>query len=308
MRINRIINKRLENELDFDFHLDKNRINTIEEFENAILLPCEQGKRIYFRGERKEDISRPLLPTLYRNKEFLFNSSNHVNLVDVGFMYELYSSHGRYVELYEKIIGKPDLNKMYSFLAFSQHYFGISPLIDFSKSPYVALSFALKDRKEYSEDILFYTIEIKNDLDYTDSKEKANEWISDYGVLVFRESTKLEFDNPLGSLDDFLTVAKHSKKKSLLEMQTPSAKLIDVPTNDLMLYQQGVFLLLDDFSLMGRQYLTKKIRDDFSIKKWIINKDICPELYKMLIDENPYYAYKYITNLNLIAQDMKKEI
>ena len=306
MRINRIINERLENELDFDFRLDKNRINTIEEFENSILLPYQQGKRIYFRGERKEDISRPLLPTLYRNKEFLFNSTNHVNLVDVEFMYELYASRGRYVELYEKIIGKPDLNRLYSFLAFSQHYFGISPLIDFSKSPYAALSFALKDRKEYPEDILFYTIEIKNDMDYTNSKEKANEWISEYGVLVFRESSKLEFDNPLGSLDDFLTVAKHSKRKSLLDMQTPSAKLIDVPTNDLMLYQQGVFLLLDDFSLMGRQYLTKKIRDDFSIKKWLINKDICPKLYEMLLDENPYYAYKYITNLNLIAQDMKK--
>ena len=299
--------EKLENELDFDFRLDKNRINTIDEFEEKILLPYQHGKRIFFRGERKDDINRPLLPTLYRNKEFLFNSNNHVNLVNAEFMYELYSSHGRYVELYEKIIGKPDLNKMYPFLAFSQHYFGISPLIDFSKSPYAALSFALKDRKEYAEDILFYTIEIKNDEDYTNSKKTANEWIREYGVLVFRESSRLEFD-PLQSINDFKTVAKHSKRKTFLDMQTPSAKLIDVPTNDLMLYQQGVFLLLDDFSLMGRQYLTKKIRDDFSIKKWIISRDICPELYKMLINENPYYAYKYITNLNLIARDIKKNL
>ena len=308
MRINKLINEKLGNELDFDFRLDKNRIQTVEEFEEKILKPYNQGKRVFFRGERKEDINRPLLPTIYRNKEFLFNSTNHVNLVNAEFIYELYSSHGRYVEMYEKIIGKPDINKMYSFLAFSQHYFGISPLIDFSKSPYVALSFALKDRKEYPEDILFYTIEIKNDLDYTNSKDMANEWIKDYGVLVFRETNRFEFDNPLGSIDDFLTVAKHSKRKTLLDMQTPSAKLIDVPTNDLMLYQQGVFLLLDDFSLMGRQYLTKKIRDDFSIKKWLINKDICPKLLEMLLEENPYYAYKYITNLNLIAKDMKKNM
>ena len=306
--INGKLENKLENELDFDFRLDRNRINTVEEFEEKILAPYNRGERIFFRGERKDDISRPLLPTIYRNKEFLFNSNNMVNLVDVKFLYELYSSRGRYVELYEKIIGKPDLSRLYSFLAFSQHYFGVSPLIDFSKSPYTALSFALKDRKEYSEDILIYTLEIKNDSDYTNSKETANQWISDYGVLVFRENTRHEFDNVLESIEDFKTVAKHSKSKSLLEMNTPSAKLIDVPTNDLMLYQQGVFLLLDDFSLMGKQYLTKKIRDDFNIRKWLINKDICPKLYEMLLDENPYYAFKYITNLNLIASDMKKDV
>ena len=308
MIFNRLINEKLENELDFDFHLDKNRINTIEEFEEKILAPYNRGERIFFRGERKDDINRPLLPTIYRNKEFLFNSNNKVNLVDAKFLYELYSSRGRYVELYEKIIGKPDLNRMYSFLAFSQHYFGVSPLIDFSKSPFTALSFALKDRKEYPEDILIYTLEIKNDSDYTNSKETANQWISDYSVLVFRENSRHEFDNVLESIADFKTVAKHSKSKSLLEMNTPSAKLIDVPTNDLMLYQQGVFLLLDDFSLMGRQYLTKKIRDDFNIRKWLVNKEICPKLYEMLLDENPYYGFKYITNLNLIAQNMKKEL
>ena len=307
MLINRIINERLENELDFDFHLDKNKINSIEEFESKILTPLEQGKKLYFRGERKDDLSRPLLPSIYRNKEFLFESSNMVNLVNAEFLYSFYSKLGIYLELYEKIIGKTDVKNMYPFLAFSQHYFGFSPLIDFSKSPYSALSFALKDRSEYEEDILLYTLEIKNDNDYTDSIETANKWIEDYSVLVFRDRAKPDYESFMSMIDDYKTVAQNAKGKSnLLDMNTPSAKLIDVPTNDLMRYQQGVFLLLDDFSLMGKQYLTKKIRDEFSVKKWMINKDICPELYNMLIKENPYYAYKYITNLNLIAEDMKK--
>ena len=299
----------LEKELDFDFHLDKKRITSVSEFEENLLKPYLQGERIFYRGERKDDITRPLLPSIFRKKEFLFSSANRVNLVNADFLYSYYSKLGDYLKLYESIVGKADVNKMYSFLAFSQHYLGISPLIDFSKSPYSALSFALKDREEYKEDILIYTLEIKDDSDYTNSIETADRWIKDYSVLVFRDITRLDIESPFEALEDYKTILENAKgKKSPFDMNTPSAKLIDVPTNDLMRYQQGVFLLLDDFSLVGKQYLTKKIRDDFNVKKWLISKDICPELYKMLLDENPYYSYKYITNLNLIAQSIKKDI
>ena len=309
MKINRIINERLENELDFDFHLDKHRINSVEEFEEYIINPYNSGKRIFYRGERKEDITRPLLPSIFRKKEFLFDSANRVNLVNADFLYSYYSKLGNFLEQYENTIGKATTDNMYSFLAFSQHYMGISPLIDFSKSPYPALSFALKDRSEYQEDILIYTLEIKNDTDYTNSIEKANEWIKDYSVLVFRDITRLDIESPLEALEDYKTVVDNARgKKSPFDMNTPSAKLIDVPTNDLMRFQQGVFLLLDDFSLMGKQYLTKKIRDDFNVKKWLINNRICPELHRMLIEYNPYYSYKYITNLNEIANDIKNKI
>ncbi len=309
MKINRIINERLENEFDFDFHLDKRRINTLEELEKSIFEPYKQGKRVFFRGERKDDITRPLLPSIFRDKEFLFENKNRVNLVNSEFLYSFYSKIGNYSELYEKILGGADTNNMYSFLAFSQHYLGISPLIDFSKSPYAALSFALKDREEYPEDILLYTLEIKNDEDYTKSVDVANYWIKNYSVLVFRDAAKIDFQKPLEAIEDYKIIVENNRGKSnLFEMNTPSAKLIDVPTNDLMRFQQGVFLLLDDFSLMGKSYLTKKIRDEFTVKKWLINKEICPKILEMLLSENPYYSYKYITNLNLIAEKIKKNI
>ncbi|MBR3738046.1 MAG: hypothetical protein IKN26_04830, partial [Eubacterium sp.] len=128
-------------------------------------------------------------------------------------------------------------------------------------------------------------------------------------VLVYRESSKIDYKNFGEFLEDRKTVMNNIKNKSgLLDMNSPSAKLIDVPTNDLMRYQQGVFLLLDDFSLMGKLYLTKKIRDEFKVKKLIINKEICPKLLDMLIENNPYYAFKYITNLNAIAQNIKENI
>jgi hypothetical protein len=72
-----------------------------------------------------------------------------------------------------------------------------------------------------------------------------------------------------------------------------------------MNFQQGVFLLLDDFNLIGNAYLTKKLRDDFTIKKWIISRDICPELLKRLTQKYPYYSYEYLTDLQSLANAIK---
>ena len=71
----------------------------------------------------------------------------------------------------------------------------------------------------------------------------------------------------------------------------PSAKLIGIPTNDLMRYQQGVFLLLTDFSLMFNGYPTKNIREDFEVTKWILDAEICPALLQMIEQEAPWYNY-----------------
>ena len=61
------------------------------------------------------------------------------------------------------------------------------------------------------------------------------------------------------------------KLEELCNSMSPVAKLIDIPTNDLMKYQQGVFLLLNNFSLVDSMYLTKSVRRGFVIKKYVIN-------------------------------------
>lgn len=303
--------RKIESELDFDFRADMVKIETIDDFDSLLLKPYQDGKQIFYRGERKNSLSRPLLPTLYRNRELLFDNSKKVSLVNAQTLYSVYNKSTDYFKLYEKIIGKVDIDEMYSFLAFSQHYFGLSPLIDFTKSIYVALSFALKDRQSYDDNILIYTLELNSQNDYTNSIAVANEWINDYSVLLFRDIDKSilnnHLENPLDVISDYKKIADSFKGHNLLELNAPTAKLIDVPNNDLIKFQQGVFLLLDDFSLLGKNYLTKKIRDEFSLKKWIINKEICPELLDMIISREPYYQYKYITNLSSVADVIKNK-
>lgn len=303
--------RKIENELDFDFRAEMNIIDTLDDFDEFLMKPYKSGERIYYRGERRNSITRPLIPTIYRKREMLFNSNQKVELVTAEKLYEYYDRTTDFFKLYERIIGRLKTDEMYPFLAFSQHYFGISPLIDFSKSLYVSLSFALKDRTEFDDNILIYTLRLKDNDDYTDSIEVANRWINEYSVLLFRDIDKVllqnHYENPFEVIADYKKIADKFKGYSFLDMNAPTAKLIDVPANDLIKYQQGVFLLLDDFSLFGKSYLTKKIRDDFYLKKWIINKDICPDILDMLVSEEPYYQYKYITNLSSIVEEIKKK-
>lgn len=303
--------RRIENELDFDFRADMVKIDTLDDFNNLLLKPYQEKKQIFYRGERKNSITRPLLPTLYRNRNFMFDDTQKVSLVNSDMLYSTYKKSTDYFKLYEKIVGRVSKDEMYSFLAFSQHYFGLSPLIDFTKSIYVALSFALKDRTHFDDNILIYTIELNSQNDYTNSVDIANKWINDYSILLFRDIDKSILDNPLENpldiISDYKTISERFKGHNLFELNAPKAKLIDVPNNDLMKYQQGVFLLLDDFSLLGKAYLTKKIRDEFYLKKWLINKKICPDLLDIIIQREPYYKYKYITNLSSVADVIKNK-
>lgn len=300
--------KMLDNELDFDFYIDSRRIENLEEFKEFIVKPYENGDKIFYRGERCNSITRPLIPALYRDKDFVIKKGKYFALVDRDYLYSFFRENSAAFSVYENVIQKVEKDKMYKFLAFSQHYLGISPFIDFTKSPFVAASFALKNRKEYKEDILIYTLEIKDEADYTNSEVTANRWLNDYGVLVYRENIITpEFESPGEMLSEYKRIYEKNRERGFFEVNTPKAKLIDIPTNDLMMFQQGVFLLLDDFNLVGKSYLTKKIRDDFSVKKWLVSKDICSEVLRYVMKETPYYAYGNLTDLSNLAKAIKKQ-
>ena len=92
-------------------------------------------------------------------------------------------------------------------------------------------------------------------------------------------------------LRQMLRQMERERQDMALMGNAPSAKLIGIPTNDLMRYQQGVFLLLTDFSLMFNGYPTKNIREDFEVTKWILDAEICPALLQMIEREAPWYNY-----------------
>ena len=305
------ISSRIPKTLDFDFSSVSKKIDTYEEFESQVLQNFYSGRQLFYRGERINSPKRNLLPTMYRNPEALFKD-NDIGFVhiDAKYIYNYYSSLGSFVEVFNKTMGEANENNLYDICAFAQHYYHSSPFIDFTKSLYPSLSFALKDREAFYEDIVLYVLEIKNRDDYTNRIEVANQWLKDINVYVshfdeneLRKIVKEILDNKKLFISDDI-------KQFIDQINTPPtpiAKLIDVPTNTRMKFQLGVFLMLTDFQLLNVRYFTKNIREQFSITKFIISKDIYPKIKLLIEREAPWYKYKCLTDVESAFNIATKE-
>lgn len=287
------LGKKLEDELDMDFSVSEIRIDDIKRFNELIKEPFnaefpKKNRRIFYRGERVDSPLRPLVPTLLRDKSRLLTAGEGVVEIDGDFLLRFYENMGEYLDIYRRVFGTATRYRLYELCAFSQHYLDVSPFIDFTKSLYVALSFALKGRSEFDEDIVLFTAEIADDDSYTNDIVTAECWLNSYRVTVYNDPKSLRDIGDIAPA--VLRRARAVAQGEPLET-APKARLIDIPTNDFTKLQQGVFLLLTDFALVRRSYLTKSVREEFRINKYIIGRELCPQLSKMISSEAPWYEY-----------------
>ncbi len=301
---------KINDRVDFDFSAVSRKIDTVDEFNSEILNDFLNHKQLFYRGERINSPQRNLLPTLYRNPSSLFEFSDlGIVHIDGEFLLKYYNSLGRFVEVFNNTIGRADCDNLYELCAFSQHYFNLSPLIDFTKNLYTSLSFALKDRKFFEDDIVLYAVELKNHEDYTDDITVANQWLRDIDVYVssFKEADIRGVVKDIIENKNLLMSEEFRHHMEQINTgRVPKAKLIDVPTNTRMKFQQGVFLMLTDFQLFNVKYFTKNIREHFIVTKFIINKDICPDIVKLIKKQAPWYSYKYLTNVDDVFDKAKR--
>lgn len=294
------INSIITEKLDVNFNSTIKRIETLEEFNDLIFSDYVSGKKLFYRGERINRIDRHLVATMFRNKDLFSDSEeNSMVHVDAKFIFDYYSSLGDFVKVFHNTMGNADCDNLYEICAFAQHYFKNSPLIDFSKNLYSSLSFALKGRSSFEDDIVLYVIEIKDDNHYTSDIAVANEWLSNINLYV--SNFNYELNGIIGNKHKEIVKGNIAKlpielKKRIDDIEiksnlNPVAKFIDVPTNTRMKFQNGVFLLLDDYHLINGSYFTKNIRKNFLVQKFLINKDICPLLIKLIEKDAPWYSY-----------------
>lgn len=290
------IEKVLEHELDFDFRINEKRIDTVEEFNSLLKEPFYSSGKIFYRGERINNPKRTLTPTLLRHKEEIFKNGEVLVNIDYDYLLNFYRSKGAYLDFYRYIFGTASKYRMFEICSFSQHYLDMSPFIDFTKSLFVALSFALKQREKYDDDIVIYTVEIDDEEHYTNDIVTAECWLHDYKVTVFNSP-----ENVVKSRKGVIGMPSVAESIEAMETRSkgtsPTAKFIDIPTNDLIKFQQGVFMLLTDYSLFYDSYLTKSIRENFHIVKYVINKDICRDLLDVISNEAPWYQYDCLLDI-----------
>ena len=294
------LSKALQEELDFDFSVNEQRINSLADFDEFLRLPFEQqSNRIFYRGERINSPSRPLLPTMFRNRSRLLGEDLVVN-INSDYLLSFYKSMGDYFSFFNSAFGAASKNRLYELCAFSQHYLDCSPFIDFTKSLHVALSFALKGRQEFDEDIVVYTVQISDADNYTNDMVVAECWLQDYKVSLFN-SPEAMLKMPARNITPADIKDFHERLEASAKNASPKARLIDIPNNDLMRYQQGVFLLLTDFRLVQKSYLTKNIRSDFNFTKYVISKEICADLLKLISKEAPWFEYDCLMDVSKAA-------
>ncbi|MGN0523415.1 MAG: FRG domain-containing protein [Eubacterium sp.] len=303
--------KALSNDLDVNYSVVQIKINSLDEFFELLFNPFEKGEKIYYRGERFNRMSRKLLPTLLRNSEIMSGCENKSIIeVNSAFIRDFYSSRPQFMSVYKTVYNDCADQNLYNMLAFAQHYLGVSPLIDFTKNLYVALSFAIKGRSTINDDIVIYTAYDIDDDDTSKDIDEVNSWLENYNVRVvnFTDLGDLHKQIKNSPHKGELPHIREQKVKlnmldTIVDSVSPVAKLIDIPRNDLMKYQQGVFLLLNDFSLLDSTYLTKTVRQSFVIKKYIISPDVALKLRDFLIENAPQYRYECLMNIAKAVRD-----
>lgn len=305
------IRERLADALDVNYTVSQIRIETMEAFEESLLTPFTENAPIFYRGERICSPKRRLIPTYLRALQFDASQNDAVFTHITGeSLFDFYTHKPAFCAVYETLYGKPKPDAMYPMLAFAQHYLDLSPFIDFTASLYVALSFALKGRTSFSDDIVIYTAFDIGDDDTTCDEAEVNRWLSEYSVAIVRANGTEDVRALLERYQAHTGTSPADLLRNPQELEMifngvlPTAKLIDIPTNDLMKYQQGVFLLLNDFCLMDTAYFTKSVRQSFVIKKYVISKKICPRLQNLIADKAPQYRYACLLD---IAQAVKEQ-
>lgn len=307
--------ERLENALDINFGVSEIKIDDLDAFKKELYVPFLQGNGVFYRGERINAFERRLIPTLLRQKAAELKELEVEKALNINgrSLFDMYVSRNRFYEVYKLLYGETDPYKMYNMTALAQHYLDLSPFLDFTKSLYVSLSFAIKGRSEADDDFIIYTVRDASGKNSSSDIAQANEWLDGYNVNVINivlsthlkkrapKIKPLEIKSPGEIIEEIKSkdIATEFKRyeESALSL-SPSAKLIDIPTNDLMKFQQGVFLLLDGFNLIDSKYLTRDIREDFEIKKYIINAGLIPELNKIVENDAPQYTYDRLLNIS----------
>lgn len=288
------LEKALEHELDFNFRINEKRIATVDEFNRSLKEPFYKNEgNIFYRGERINSPKRTLTPTLLRHSDEIFKNGEVIVNIDYEYLLNFYREKGAYLDFYRYIFGTASKYRMFEICSFSQHYLDMSPFIDFTKSLFVAMSFALKNREVFTDDIVIYTVEIDDKEHYTNDIVTAECWLHDYKVTMFNSPENVVKSRMgISSVKESIEAMEARSKAT-----SPTAKFIDIPTNDLIKFQQGVFMLLTDYSMFYDAYLTKSIRENFYITKYIISKDICPELLDIILAEAPWYQYECLLDI-----------
>ena len=233
----------------------------------------------FFRGQTNYEWN--LIPSMIRN----LNDNVKINMNFFNKKYLTLKLKDKYYEMF----GKDKID--YLFLSFMQHACSYSPFIDFTKSNIIGLSFALSNPNFFNDftnknSSLFIVSIDSNEI--LRSEEKINEFLQEEYQLIYLDRKTLGFgENISFKENEEEKILFLSDFKTIINLLTPKYKLIDLPTNDRMKYQKGVFLVFYG-CICGNDTIFYQLNNKFKLLKLKINK-----MNKRIYLEKIYKKYRF---------------
>lgn len=241
-------------------------------------FPETDNSSYWYRGHTKKDYE--LIPSIYRDTlldtDFFTRSRIESDYIDKGLWDKL-----------QKTLGSISLK--YNEIAFTQHSIGYSPLLDFTKNPFVSLSFCLSNFGDiasffhHSGAIFQLNIDGLNIIDNVKDADSA---------VKSQEAEVLKGKPYISSI-----IKSEMWDRLVFRHEESTVHLIDVVTNDRMRYQKGTFLLFDKILIVGSRMLMSDRKESFMssrITKYNIKKSI--KFYEDFQKNKPQFQIRYLMN------------
>lgn len=242
------------------------------------IIRLKQDDNHWFRGQA--DFKWKLLPSYYRSFD------NRDLLLDYRYMYEDYNKLG-IIDKLDTIFRSKNLD--YTALSFTQHTLAFTPLLDFTKDVYTALSFAVGNyqnpRLLNEEPAAIYAIN-KSYTNLINDDVKA-----DFAIMNFQTEY-------IGSKPTITKIISSSFWNDfMLGKRTSQIHMINIETNDRMRMQSGTFVLFDNVLFVGDIMVVsfdKKQYFSSIVSKYKIAPSSRKYFYDLINQKYPKYQYQML--------------
>ncbi len=180
----------------------------------------------------------------------------------------------------------------YDFLSWMQHSISFSPLVDFTHSPLVAATFAIRRDKPYrfcNWDSAIIGIKDIGDNPLLEDSPAINDIIRNMKVICLEEKI-VPFRCSGSSATSFCCDFDW-----ILDNLKPEVFLFDRPTNDRMRKQQGLFLFFQNCLIVNSNVFGLS-KTGLLIKKYVIKAGVKNNILQGLRINNPELTYSNLMN------------
>lgn len=245
-------------------------------------------QQTFYRGQT--DYNYDLLPSIYRGLKLNNSNENSYISINKDVLFNLYKT-SKLIDKYNltfidknKITTTKDLD--YNFMAFMQHSSCYSPFLDLSSKKEISLSFACnkyKNDKDYNfKDSSLYEFFYAGNKVYKNIKE-INKEIDNINIKVF--PNKLNITSKINNNMYLYQIDPDEFDYKYI--------IINLPTNDRMKYQKGLFMLITKGIFVNNKLL-RPYFSDFRITKYKINKSDKKNIYNLIKRRYRYYTYNHL--------------